>query len=187
MALPRFLYSVSESVHEDLLTGLDDVPDESIGISPSRASGGGLTGLQSKGRREIANSPPNLPPSFIRSRSPVAGTNSDALREYEYRREREFVGEAEIMELSEPGGALNSDGSDSSESGILETMGETRPPKRKGQRNSSSSGGVTADQEGLIGINDGALGTSRSNGARSTQHRSSATLSSGMYILCANQ
>ena len=165
MALPRFLYSTSESIHEELLSGSDN--EEPLGISP-HSKGDDLTGALSKSRREVARSP-GLPPSFVGN---LSGSNDTAQLERERnRREREFDTAAVAMatELSEPAGANtdSSSSSDSSESGILETMGESR----RGQK---GNGGLTPDQERLIGINDG-YASHRS--AHASSHRSSATSS----------
>lgn len=181
MALPRFLYSTSDSVQEQLLpTSENREAGKGAGaICVSPSSKNDLTGAMTMNKKELANNP-NLRPSFVgHLSSPEASDDEqkEALRRERgvgNRREWEFGGAAVELELSEAGqgggggaaaarardsGSRPSDrggsSSDSDESGILETMGERRPSKSRGKRGSVSDRDVDSANKKLIGINDG--------------------------------
>lgn len=138
MALPKFLYSTSESIHEELL------PSEgALSVTPRQKNE--LTGALSKSKREVANSPA-LRPSFVGN---IASDTEEEAQQATHR-EWEFGGAAVAMELSEPGarrvGSDQESDSESDESGILETMGE---PRREQRRSSPGQGnGTVVTEEG---------------------------------------
>ena len=182
MALPRFLYSVSESIHEELLPTAER--EDSPCVSPSAK--GELTGALSRSKKEISQSP-NLPPSFAGFRP---REDSEQERAAENRREMEFGGAAVAVELSEPGRHTrardgdrgersDSESTDSDDSGgVLETMGERRPEKRR-----KKNGSAAAVQEGdkdFIGINDDGS-SSQSTRNRSYHLSGRGSTRSGMY------
>jgi hypothetical protein len=187
MALPRFLYSHSESVHQKFIP--ESGCDEPLLVSPK--TNRDFTGALSKSKKEIANNPA-LRPSFVgnlqESSESEGGADdkedasSSTHQHLGNRREWEFGAAAVAMELSEPGAG---EGSDSDESGILEHMGEERrPPKKK----KKEGNGVVVGGEGRA-INDGdddyiICGDSESCRDRGTSRSSTKRLSpvlSGAY------
>ena len=130
MALPRFLYSHSESVHEKFIpeSGCEDP----LLVSPKTKRD--FTGALSKSKKEIANNPVLRVGNLQESSESEGGaddikdaSSSAQLQQKGDRREWEFG--AAAMELSEPGAGERSD---SDESGILEHMGEERMKKKEG-------------------------------------------------------
>ena len=146
MALPRFLYSTSESVHEELITrsGSEESP------STTPRSKKDFLGALSTSKKELARNPA-LRPSFTGYLDTSDSEKEEDTQQerVENRREWELGGAAVTMELSEPGKAGESD---SDESGILERMGEPRP-ERDAKKN-----GAVAEPEGCankgFGINE---------------------------------
>ena len=180
MALPRFLYSQSDSTHEQLIPKSEC--EEPLLVSPKTKRD--FTGALSKRKKEIANNPA-LRPSFVgnldySSESEGEGEDKEAAQQGRNRREWEFGAAAVAMELSEPGAG---DGSDSDESGILEHMGEKRPESRKKKERN----GVVGDRVN-IGINDGVSDSFQTSGTTvKSSHSSKRTsgVSSGTEeIMC---
>ena len=179
MALPRFLYSENDSVHEPFLPRPEC--DDPLLVSPKAKSD--FTGALSKSKKEIANNPA-LPAHFVGNLQDDASESEeegekDVLehqRRLGARREWEFG--AVAMELSVPG--AGDGGSDSDESGILEHMGERRPSMRK--RNEAGNGVVGNSVN--VGINDGDNSESLPPSSRATSNtskRSSAATQSGTH------
>ena len=157
MALPRFLYSHSESVHQKFIP--ESECDESLLVSPK--TNRDFTGALSKSKKEIANNPA-LRPSFVGNLqvSESEGGAEDSSKEdasaQEYqgnRREWEFGAAAVAMELSEPGAGAGGEGSDSDESGILERMDEERRSSERKKKKKEGNGVVVG--AGGRAINDG--------------------------------
>lgn len=156
MALPRFLYSESESIHEKLLP--ESECDDQLLVSPK--TNRDFTGALSKSKKEIAHNPA-LRPSFVgnlqESSESEGGAEdtkdaSGSAQQYQgNRREWEFGAAAVAMELSEPG--AGGEGSDSDDSGgVLERMGEERNKKKKKKR--EGNGVVVGGGGGGHAIND---------------------------------
>ena len=179
MALPRFLYSQSESIHEKFIP--ESECEEPLLVSPK--TNREFTGALSKSKKEIANNPA-LRPSLVGNLQDLSESregdgdidaSSSAQHQQGGRREWEFGAAAVAMELSEPGAGEKSD---SDESGILEHMGEE---KRSSERKKKKKGNGVVVEGGGRAMNDG--GNSESfpapSGAtsRSSVKRESATLS----------
>ena len=172
MALPRFLYSTSDSTREHLLQTA-----EAGGAFGTPSPKSDLTGALIRSKREIASNPA-LPPAFVGN---LAVDSEEKGAQQGNRREWEFGGAAVAMELSEPGageaGCGRESESDSDESGVLERMGETRQKSRggTGQRNGAMIGEGHGNKD-TLGINAD-ISTSPSVHTRISQ-RSSALLRS---------
>ena len=168
MALPRFLYSTSDSAQERLLQNA-----ESGGVFGT-FSKSDLTRALIRSKRQIASNPA-LPPAFVVNLTADSGEEG---AQQENRREWEFGGAAE---LSEPGtgevGSGRESGSDSDESGMLERMAGTRQKSRRGsgERNGVMVGGGQGNRD-MVGINAD-VSTSPSVHTRASR-RSSALLRS---------
>lgn len=178
MALPRFLYSTSDSEQERLLQTA-----ESGGVFGTPSPKSDLTGALI---REVASNPA-LSPAFVGN---LAADSGEEGAQQENRREWEFGGAAVAMELSEPGageaGTGKESGSDSDESGMLERMGETRQKSRggSGERNGAMVGEGQGNKD-MVGINAD-VSTSHSVHTRASQ-RSSAFLRSLSGACIRNQ
>ena len=170
MALPRFLYSTSDSAQERLLQTA-----ESGGVFGTPSPKSDLTGALIRSKREIVSNPA-LPPASVGNLTTDSGEKS---AQQENRREWEFGGAAVAMELSEPGageaGFDRESGSDSDESGVLEGMGEIRQKSRggSGERNGAVVGEGGQRNKDAVGIN-----ADVSTSPTRTSQRSSAFLRS---------
>ena len=183
MALPRFLYSDSDSVHQKFIP--ESGCDEPLLVSPK--TNRDFTGALSKSKKEIANNPA-LRPSFIgnlqvssESEGGAEDTSKEDASAQEFqgnRREWEFGAAAVAMELSEPGAGAGGEGSDSAsdESGVLEYMGEERRSSERKKKKKEGNGVVV--RAGGRAINDGGGNSESFRGAsRSTMKRLSTVLS----------
>jgi hypothetical protein len=159
MALPRFLYSHSESVHQKFIPESGcDCDDEPLLVSPK--TNRDFTGALSKSKKEIANNPA-LRPSFVGNPVQESSESEEGAEDKQdaysstqqhqgNRREWESGTAAVAVELPEPGASAG-EGSDSDEGGILEHMGEERRPSKKKKKEGN---GVVVGGEGRA-INDG--------------------------------
>ena len=190
MALPRFLYSQSESIHEKFIP--ESECEEPLLVSPK--TNREFIGALSKSKKEIANNPA-LRPSFVgnlqESSESEGGSENDkdaalAQQRQGNWREWEFGAAAVAMELSEPGAGERSD---SDESGILEHMGEERRPSERKKREGNGAVSVVggrAINDGGTGGSDGSFLTPSGATTRSSVKRVSTVLSGteiGVYLI----